>query len=339
MERGEARADQQGSVPVAFYCVSDHAYFVGAVGLINSLRLVGHGEPIFVLDCGLTAAQRQLLAPHATLLRAPSSEPPWLLKTIAPLTRPADVMVLLDADMVVTRPLTPLIDEASRGRVVAFENPIYRFVPDWGELLGLGRAREQSYVGSGAVCVHRPLGTQILTLLADRQRLIDFESTFWRRNVPDYPFLYGDQDVLNAILSTRVAADQTVALDHRLAPTPPFSALKVIDEASLRCAYEDGLEPFLVHHLAVKPWLEPTYHGVYSRLLRRLLVGPDLAVRVPEAELPLRMRTGLLAAVERSRVNLRELFRWHVREPLSSRMGTRSRTLGAIRGVDGGRQG
>jgi hypothetical protein len=336
VEGTEARADQHRIPKAAFYCVSDRAYFVGAVGLVNSLRLIGHREPIFVLDCGLTPAQRRLLAPQVTLVRSSSSEPPWLLKTVAPLTRPAEVMVLLDADMVVTRPLTPLIDEASRGRVVAFENPIYRFVPEWGELLKLGKARRQSYVGSGAVCVQRRLGTEILNLLADRQTLVDFAQTFWRQNVADYPFVYGDQDVLNAILSTRIAADRIVALDHRLAPTPPFSALKVIDEATLRCGYDDGLEPFLVHHLAVKPWLEPTHHGVYSRLLRRLLVGPGLAVRVPEDELPLRMRTGLLAYAERARVNVRELFRWHVREPISSRLGTRSRTLGATSGVDGG---
>ena len=31
----------------AFYTVADARYFLGAVGMINSLRLVGHDEPIF----------------------------------------------------------------------------------------------------------------------------------------------------------------------------------------------------------------------------------------------------------------------------------------------------
>ena len=44
----------------AFYCVSDDRYFLGAVGLINSLRLVGHSEPIHLLDCGLTAGQAEV---------------------------------------------------------------------------------------------------------------------------------------------------------------------------------------------------------------------------------------------------------------------------------------
>ena len=76
----------------AFYCVADERYFLGAVGLINSLRLVGHTEPIFLLDCGLTAAQRELLAAaRRAASTRPSDAPPWLLKTVAPLARPADV--------------------------------------------------------------------------------------------------------------------------------------------------------------------------------------------------------------------------------------------------------
>ena len=312
----------------AFYSLSDERYFLGAVGLINSLRLLGHGEPIFLLDCGLASGQRELLAPHVTLVQAPRDAPPWLLKTVAPLTHPTEVMVLLDADMIVTRSLKPLIATASQGHLVAFENPIDRFVPEWGELLGLGTARRQAYVGSGAVCVERQLGTEVLSLLADRQALIDFDRTFWRRNLPDYPFLYGDQDVLNAILSIRVEADRIAVLDARLAPTPPFPGLGLVDERSLRCAYEDGAQPYLVHHHGVKPWLDPTHHGVYSRLLRRLLLGADAAVRVPERLLPLRMRRGLLAHAERTRVNAREMFRWHVREPLASRIGPGVGALG-----------
>ena len=37
----------------AFYCVADERYFLGAVGMLNSLRLLGHAEPIYVLDCGV----------------------------------------------------------------------------------------------------------------------------------------------------------------------------------------------------------------------------------------------------------------------------------------------
>ncbi len=68
----------------------------------------------------------------------------------------------------------------------------------------------------------------------------------------------------------------------------------------------------MVHHHTAKPWLEPTYDGVYSRLLRRLLAGADVSVRVPRRQIPLRMRSGLAAYAERKRINAGERLRWRV---------------------------
>jgi len=315
--------------PTAFYCVSDRRYFLGAVGLINSLRLVGHTEPIYLLDCGLTAAQRELLAGHVTLVREQSGTPPWLLKTIAPLAHPAEAMVLIDADMIVTRPLYELIERAGEGRLVAAINDRDRFRSDWGELLGLGAVRRGPYLSSGLVAVERELGTEVLELMDRLQDRVDFDRTFWRQNDPDYAFLYGDQDVLNAILaSARVDAARVVALEHRLAPTPPFGRLRVADRRTLRCRYRDGAEPYVVHHFTTKPWLEPTHHGVYSRLLQRALIGPGVEVSISPDELPLRLRTGLLAYTDRKRVNAGERWRWWFREPLEERVISRLRTFG-----------
>jgi hypothetical protein len=321
--------------PAAFYCMSSGIYFLGAVGLINSLRLVGHTEPVFLLDCGLSETQRKLLAPHATLVPAPDDREPFMLKTILPLTHPAEVMVLIDVDIVVTRPLTELIEMASADRVVAGGAPRDRFVPEWGELLGLGNARRQAYVSSALVLLGGSVGREVIRLMDETGTRIDFDRTIFRTTLPDYPFhdsaaalaavpddpfFFADQDLLNAILATRVEPEHFVRIEDRLAALPPFTGLRVMDEDTLRCAYEDGTEPYLLHHYATKPWLKPTHHGIYSRLLRRLLVGPDVAVRVPESELPLRLRTGLLAYAERKRVNARERVRWHVREPLSLRI-------------------
>jgi hypothetical protein len=305
----------------AFYCVADQRYFLGAVGLINSLRLVGHREPIFLLDCGLSHRQRELLEPEAELVAAPADAPPTMLKTIAPLRGPAEVMVLIDTDMIVTRSLAEPMAQASRGKVVAFRNDTDRHVPEWGRLLDLGRPRRRPYVSFGMVAMNRARGIEILRLIADRQPRVDFDRTYWReRRITSYPFLFADQDVLNAILATRLPPDGLVALDQRLAALPPFKGLRVVDERSLRCAHEDGTEPYVVHHWLAKPWLEPTHHGVYSQLLRRLLIGEDVAVRVPEREIPLRFRSGARAFAERKRINARERLRWHVRDPLLARV-------------------
>ncbi len=55
----------------AFYCVSSAEYFLGAVAMINSLRLNGHREPIYLLDAGLSDDQRALLAAEVTIVKAP----------------------------------------------------------------------------------------------------------------------------------------------------------------------------------------------------------------------------------------------------------------------------
>ena len=299
---------------VAFYCVADERYFLGAVGLVNSLRLLGHDEPIVLLDCGLTGEQRELLSSEAELVEAPGDAPPTLLKAVAPLERPADAMVMLDADLVVTRPLGDLVDLAARGNVVAFSKGVERYVPEWGEVLGLEEVPRREYLDFSMLCVSRAVGVPVLELLADRQDRIDFERTMWGRHDAAYELLYADQDILNAILAARVDADSMVVLDHRLAPVPPFEGLRVAHERTLRCRYADGVEPYVVHHFIVKPWLEPTHHGVYSQLLRRRLVSDDVAVRVPEEMVPLRLRRGPLAFAERMRVNARERIRFHLRD-------------------------
>jgi hypothetical protein len=317
----------------AFYCVADERYFLGAVGLVNSLRLVGHREPIFLLDCGLDDEQRELLAPEVELVRAPAGAPPWLLKTAIPLSRPAEVTVLVDADMVVTRSLGGLIERAATGRLIAFRDRQQRFFAEWGELLGLGAARPGPYVSSGLVFCGGAAGRRVLELLDERQARVDFELTFWRRNVRGYPFLYADQDVLNAILATRGKPELIEALDERLAATPPFRGLRIADERSLRCAYRDQAAPYVVHQYVRKPWLEETYHGVYSRLLRRLLIADDVAVRPPQARIPLRMRTGALAGAERARVNTIDFLRWHFGDRLPRPIATRVEDLRRLRGT------
>ena len=317
---------------VAFYCVSSGLYFLGAVAMLNSLRLVGHGEPVFLLDHGLTPEQRDLLAPQATLLAAPSDAPPYLQKTVAPLSRPADVMVLIDADVIVTRPLTELIAEASRGRVVGFRNNLDRFNPKWEELLDLGPVRRQPYLSSGLVFLGGATGTEVLRVMDDRQSRVEFDLTYVRENVADYPFLLLDQDILNAILASRVEPERIVSLATRLAPNQPYPELRLLDEDELRCAYGDGVEPYVLHHLVREPpWSKPMRRDPYSQLLARLLLGDDVAVKLPETELPLSMRSGLLAGAQRARHRLGWRFRDLVPESIVARIDARRMRRGAWR--------
>jgi hypothetical protein len=307
----------------AFYCVSSELYFPGAVALVNSLRLVGHDEPIYLLDLGLTDEHRELLSSEVTLVDAPRTGPPSLVKTIAPLRHPAGVRVLIDVDMIATRSLAPLIDEAANGRAIAVKDNIDRFEPGWAEALGLPEMRRRPYVSSGLIVLGGPEGAEVLVLMDDRQRRVDFERTFFGpRRDDDYELLYLDQDVLNAVLASRPDPGLVTTLDPRLAPVPPFPKLRV-DERTLHCEYPDGTSPYVVHQFVRKPWLEPMYHSVYSRLLARLLTGPDVAIRVPAEEVPRRLRPGLAGRVERAGINVADLARWYVRDVIPERLGRR----------------
>jgi hypothetical protein len=149
-----------------------------------------------------------------------------------------------------------------------------------------------------------------LRSMDDVQRRIEIARTAYAGPVPEftflggdsfedldasYPFYFADQDVLNAVLATEVDPGQLEVLDRRAEAITPFTGLRVVDARTLRCAYEDGAEPFAVHQfLPTKPWLEPSAPGIYSTLLRRLLRGSDVAVRVPKRELPAHLRSNLM---------------------------------------------
>jgi hypothetical protein len=297
--------------PAAFYCVSSGEYFLGAVAMVNSLRLLGHSEPIFMLDCGMSPTQRELVSAEVKVVPAPDDSQPFLLKTIAPLRHPAEVMVLIDADMIVTRSLADLIERASEGRAVAVEDRLDRFVPEWGELLGMGTAHRRPYISSSLVFLGGSFGRRVITDVGEALSRIDmrgtaysgpergfhFESGTFEIAAMEHPWCFADQDVLNAVLSVEAAREQLQTLDPRLTAATPFTGVSVLDEQTLRCAYEDGTEPYVLHHVfPVKPWHAPTIPGVYSQLLTRLLHGDDVAVRVPNRELPPHLRSGLLAA-------------------------------------------
>ena len=111
---------------------------------------------------------------------------------------------------------------------------------------------------------------------------------------------------MNAIVAARVDPGEIDVLDTRLAAVPPFEGLEVADEGTLRCAYADGTEPYVVHHHMVKPWLQPTHSGVYSQLMRRLLIGDDVAIEVPRSQIPTRFHGGPRAWAERKLIDARE---------------------------------
>jgi len=128
-------------------------------------------------------------------------------------------------------------------------------------------------------------------------------------------------DVLNAVLATRFDRGQLVVVDQRLSPFAPFDGVELLDEASLRCRTAERAEPYLLHHVLRKPWLAATKSNVYSRLLTRVLLEPDVELRLDPEDLPLRLRRGWLASADRVRASVQASVRPYVR----GRIGVRRR--------------
>ena len=124
------------------------------------------------------------------------------------------------------------------------------------------------------------------------QPRIDLTKAFYANGDPGYALHFADQDALNAVLASRVERERIEFLDARLAPHPPFAGLRLVDEATLRCSYADGVEPFLLHHVHAKPWLAATAPNVYSRLLTRLLLADDVALRLDPDDVAAAPATG-----------------------------------------------
>jgi hypothetical protein len=249
----------------------------------------------------MTASQRERVSATAVVVDAESSMHGVLAKPVGPSVLPADVMVLLDADVLVVRHLGPLIATAKAGKLVFFENNLSdRFFPEW-TCLGLGAPKEAPYVIAGHFLGSRGAILPLLRELKGLQdRLPPGGAHFDGGRITD-PFFFADQDIINAYLMTVVDPESIVRLPGTMAPVPPFKGFR--RGAGVSCIGPDGTEPYFLHHILRKPWLAPTTDNLYARLLRNLLWSPNAPVALEPCEVPLRLRPSPFAGVDRGRAS------------------------------------
>jgi hypothetical protein len=318
--------ERQDQEPVAFYCVTDRNHFLGLVALINSLRLQGHHEQTYVLDCGLEGWQREVLAQGTdiSVVAASLKTHPMLLKTVLPLAHPARTLVVLDVDVIVTGRLDPLIELArDSGKALLFPNDaVDRFEPAWA-CLGFGAPKRHTYVASGQMILAGESGTRLLHLWASgMERLLSDSALTGAGGSPrENPFFYPDMDVLNALIGPAIAEDSYVLADSRATAFWPFEGLRVVDGTKLRVEAADGSHPLLLHHILDKPWNGLVKPTVYSQLMTRLLCGSDVQLRPPARRVPARLRDGAIGTGGRAYVS----SRFELRRKLRGRLGIRSR--------------
>jgi hypothetical protein len=300
-------SETRGRSEVAYYTVSDAAFFPGAVALLNSLRLAGENGPLYVVDCGLTVSQRERLRGHATLVPRQGTLHPVLQKATGPLAHPAEIMVLVDADILLTtRPRSPLLEEAANGQIVGFEDLAFsdRSFPEWATL-GLGAPLQRPYLNCGLLIFSHATASQLLPLFVELQARLDPVTTHFGGAEESSPFYFADQDILNAMMCT-LYEGRVTRLEHRLAPVPPFSGVKVLKGKGPECTYGDGVAPYALHHILAKPWLTSSEMNAYSVLFQRVTMAPEAPLPLDQREVPFRLSNNRLAPIVRSWLSLRQ---------------------------------
>jgi hypothetical protein len=303
----------------AYYTVANAPYFLGTVALLNSLRRVGEDGALVVVDCGLTEAQRELLRGRATVIASQAGLHPVLQKARGPLACPAKVMAFIDADILVTRSLDPIVRDAEAGRVVVFEdygNPD-RYFAEWSSL-GLGKVPRRPYVNSGLFAFSWETAKRLLPLFLQMQERVEVSSTFKAGGSPSYPLYFADQDLLNALLCARFD-ECTTRLDRRLSPFPPFEGVELSLGERTLCTYADGVTPFALHHTYRKPWLASLQPNLYSRLFTILMNDPQACLALDPRQLPLRLTNHRLASADRWRAATQNAVHVRVRGKLKVR--------------------
>jgi hypothetical protein len=297
--------------PTIYCTVADRHVFPGVVALLNSLRLTGHREPLFVLDAGLTTDQRRVVEQRCTVAQTPirARAHPALLKPFVRRLGIAGTLVFLDSDIIVTGSLAEIVEPASRGAICAFPDPDRdRYFDEWGEIFDLrAELRHQTYVSSHLVAfstAHWPSllarWEQACACILDREVLA--EKT---RNSPVH---LADQDALNAVLMSEIP-DQALRLlrtEIRAQGALEARTTRVLDLNWLRCR-RAGHEQVILHiggggKSVAKPWQPAARPRVrrdaYTRCLRRLLNGRDIELHYPaNATLPFWLVEGELGAL------------------------------------------
>mgnify|MGYP002336241442 CR=1 FL=1 len=246
------------------------------------------------LDAALPGVVDEAIGPRgrdsARPLRGPLQGGP--MELVDPVARP----------VIVTGSLEPVVDVAHAVGITAnLDVAVTRWFAEWSDLLGLrAPLRREPYVNSGFVA----LAPERLPFLLPRWAEI-CGSLRGRRLGPDSlgpadPVWLSDQDALNALMMSEVpegaaarAADMAIVM----------SEVSVDDVDRLACSL-DGRPLRLLHSIGhPKPW-EPRARwewsgDAYGACLRRVLVGPDLALTVPRAMVPTWLRPGRAASVER----------------------------------------
>lgn len=279
---------------VTYFTICNSAYFPGLVGLINSLRLTGHHDPIIVANCGLNEEQCEILRPHCQVFDLPKDRVinPQQYKPFAHLLDPKGIVVIIDCDMIITKSLADVIKAAADGGICAFPDPeADRWYAEWQAIFALKQEpRHQTYACTALIAFSTSRWPDLLEKWWVACERIFTHPT--NQEGATGPTSQSDQDAFNALMMSDYPPETLVLLPkHGMVFTWEFGSVHVVDPGTLKCTFR-GLEPSILHAcLGWKPWqLLGVQRRIYQNLLRRLATSPDVEMKVPPALLPVWMR-------------------------------------------------
>lgn len=287
-----------------FFTICNEPFFPGLVALLNSLRIIGHNDPLVVLDLGMSHSQRARLEPHAIVVDVPMTAMAHAttFKAFPSFLDPRGVVVIIDSDMIVTRSLADPIDLASKGKICVFpdhHSQAERRFEEWESAFELkGPLRQQPYVNSGFIALSTECWPDFLQRFWEVCQLVPPDARMIGES-QNNPFWGADQDALNALLMSEVAPDAIELLPaaHEVYPDR-LTRTRIIHSFTLECRIH-GEQPAILHYsMAPKAWDRKGWVRVrrdaYVRLFPRIVCGNDARLRMEPKELPLWLRPGLI---------------------------------------------
>ena len=282
---------------VTYYTVSEDAFFLGTVMLVNSLRVKGNDGKIVVLDMGLTPRQRKLLERETEVvtLRERIAGTPASMKPYPHLLGASGTVVVIDSDIVVTAPLDDALDLARNGKIVAtpawLESTRNRWYAEWEQVLQLrAPLRREEWFHNGFVVVSTEHWPQLLERWWELCALAPADQAW----LDHQPFNAPDADALNALLMSEIPRSALALLPRG---DEAFGGDIVIEDVfTLRCTLNGRPARFVHYPDSPKPWHRRGWAragtAAYARIMRRLLFAPDVPVRLEPSDAPLWLQPG-----------------------------------------------
>jgi hypothetical protein len=299
-----SQAPSESLERIRLFTIADQDYFLGLAALVNSLRLHGCDAPLTVLDLGLTPNQREIFGEQCEFLspRELAGLHPWLLHPFACTLRPVDIVIYVDADVIVTQPLDEIIDCARRGRICVFrDTAATRWFTEWQSIFCLRASlRHETYANAGFIAFSTKQFPTLLSRWSECCGLLVGSRTIYDTRVFASPTALTGQDALNAVLMSEIGAGRVDCRSSSAQGPHDLIRTRVTDLTRVQCLLDDQPTTLLHSWGPVKPWRDRAGRSLrrtaYVRCLRRLLSGRDVGVQIPAAMMPQWLRPGARGA-------------------------------------------